>query len=266
MLHKILQQLQSLTGHENIRLTSRGNSAIRKAIGIVRKSNGKSIMLIPDQGGWITYSQFAEKRGFEVVRLKTDFGVIDLQDLQSKACSAAALIYCNPAGYFAHQPIQDIYEVCKGKCIVIMDVTGCIGDDKLCDGRFADIMVASFGEFKPVNLGTGGFISSRDLDLGKGHDIDTGLLPNLDERLATLKRRLDNLYAITQRVKSDLWESDIINRDRTGINVIVRFSNEYDRTKILKYCEDQKLQYTFCPRYIRVMADAVSIEIKRLVE
>ena len=37
-----------------------------------------------------------------------------------------------------------------------------------------------------------------------------------------------------------------------------------EKGKIIKYCEENNLQYTICPRYIRVNCDAISIEVKRI--
>ena len=152
---KILEKLKKLTGHRYVLLTSRGNSAIYIAACLARRFNPKKDFLIPDQAGWLTYKQFPAKLKFSVREMKTDSGVIDLG---LKLKDVSAVLYQNPAGYFAEQPMKEIYKLCKGKCIVIVDVTGSVGTD-MCNGSYADIHVCSFGEGKPVNLGYGGFIS-----------------------------------------------------------------------------------------------------------
>ncbi len=115
--------LKRLTNHKNIYLTSRGNKAIEHVLSFV-----KGRLLIPDQGAWLSYRKYAKKLGLDVGELKTDNGVIDLDDLRQKIDGADALIYQNPAGYFAEQPIKEIYEICKNRCLVILDMSGCIGD------------------------------------------------------------------------------------------------------------------------------------------
>ena len=52
--------------------------------------------------------------------------------------------------------------------------------------------------------------------------------------------------------------------NRLGFVVIVKFDNDTDRLRILSYCTQNGLEYTTCPREIRVMQDAISIEVKRL--
>ncbi len=122
------EQLRKLTSHNYIYLTSRGNKAIEHALSFVKGS-----LLIPDQGSWLSYRKYAKRFSLDVVDVKTDFGIIDLDDLKKKVNKAGALIYQNPAGYFAEQPIKEIYKICKDKCLVILDVSGCIGDSELCD-------------------------------------------------------------------------------------------------------------------------------------
>jgi len=48
------------------------------------------------------------------------------------------------------------------------------------------------------------------------------------------------------------------------INVIIKFDDEEVKQRIIEYCKENNLEYTVCPRYIRVNENAVSIELKRL--
>ena len=57
---------------------------------------------------------------------------------------------------------------------------------------------------------------------------------------------------------------DIINPGKHGINVVIKFKDKEQKEKLIKYCKENKLEYTECPRYIRVEEDAVSIEVKRI--
>jgi hypothetical protein len=177
----------------------------------------------------------------------------------------SALLYSNPAGYFAHQPIKEIYEVCNLKCLVIADVTGCIGDPELCDGRYADIMVGSFGRWKPVNLGYGGFISFKRENKEPYKDrFDDARMDELVNRLSAASSRLKFLYQACGKIKQDLADYDIIHADRKGVNVVVRLHDNNQKKELIEYCERNKYEYTLCPRYIRVLEQAISIEVKRL--
>ena len=81
---KIVVKIKEFTGHEHIILTSRGNSAIYVALSLAKEfgSNGK--ILIPDQGGWLTYKQYSEKLKLKVSELETDYGVVDIIYLNLK--------------------------------------------------------------------------------------------------------------------------------------------------------------------------------------
>jgi len=271
----IKESLSKLTDHKNIYLTSRGNKAIEHALSLV-----KGNLLIPDQGSWMSYRKIAKKWGLEVVELKTDYGVIDLDDLKQKVGDASALIYQNPAGYFADQPIKEIYEICRDKCLVILDVSGCIGDDELCSGNYADIIVSSFGKWKLIDVGYGGFISSnRELNIEE--DFDESYFDRLNEKINGLDKRLKILYDKCSKIKKDLSDFNIIHKDKKGIVVVVKFESENKirkgqnsflsqkssvsrKSEIIKYCEKQNYEYALCPREIRVNCNAVSIEVKRI--
>jgi len=60
-----------------------------------------------------------------------------------------------------------------------------------------------------------------------------------------------------------LKDFKIIHAEEEGFNVVVRFKNDEEKEKILKYCEQKEYEYTICPRYIRVNENAVCIEVKR---
>ena len=163
MEKKIKALLKEYTKHDLVELADRGNSAVLAALKCAKKLRQGKHILVPDQGGWLTFLNYPLKLGFKVKKVKTGYGIIDLTDLRSKIENASAFIYTNPAGYFAEQPLKEIYEICRNKCLVILDVSGSVGDE-LCDGKYADIVVGSFGKWKPVNLGYGGFISFKDKD------------------------------------------------------------------------------------------------------
>ncbi|MBW2984917.1 hypothetical protein KY361_07380 [Candidatus Woesearchaeota archaeon] len=271
MRDKITDLLKKLSSHPFIELTSRGNTAIFAALYCARKLQlGKKNILIPDQSGWFTYKKYPKMLGLNPIEVKTDYGIIDLDDLKKKSENANCLLYSTPAGYFAEQPVKEIYSVCKkNKCMVILDVSGSIGRHDY--GAYCDFAVCSFGEWKPVNLGYGGFVSAlekeffeKPKEIFNTTSFDEKYFPELIEKLKSLKKRYELFDRVNKKIKKGLKDFDILHKDSDGINVIVKFKDELEKDKIVKYCEKNKLEFTICPRYIRVKEKAVSIEVKRL--
>jgi hypothetical protein len=269
----VLEKLREITSHKCIKLTNSCNSSILLSL-IIAKAQGKSRILIPDQGGWLTFRTFPLILGLKIVEINTNHGIIDLKDLEKNADSHSALIITSLAGYITPQPLDEIAHICKSAgCLLIEDASGSIGYKGLCDGNYSDIIVASFGRWKPINLGYGGFISTNNKEF---FQIDSELFmalrfpeefyPGLLRKIEGLGRRITYLRDICQKVKSDLHGMEIIHKDQPGLNVIVKFKNDAQKEKIINYCKENSYQFTLCPRYIRVMDNAISMEIKRLEE
>jgi len=267
----VKELLQKYTGHDNIELTSRGNTAIFSALYISRKVRlDKKTVLIPDQGGWLTYKDYPKKLGLKIVELETDFGIIDPSELKKNLDDANCLVYQNPAGYFAQQNIESIYSACKDKCLVILDVSGSIGDPELCNGKYADIIVGSFGKWKIADAGYGGFVSVKDKnvyekakEIFNTTDFDIDKADLVYRKLAKAPDMLKQLYKECKNIKHDLSDMDIVHPDKKGVNVVVKYATEDEKKKILAYCERHKYQWTQCPRYLRINENAISIEVKR---
>lgn len=272
MKDKILNKIREYTKHKYVKLTNRGNCAILSALYIAKKVNPRAFMLIPDQGGWPTYCTYSELIGMSVKEIKTNFGVIDLNDLKKKANTGSAFIVGSLAGYFAAQQIDEIYKICsEAGCLLILDVSGSIGDDKLCNGEKADLMIGSFGKWKVVDAGYGGFVSTNDLSYFEKAEVPFSLIriyddayPEILKKLLEARKRLDLLYETARKVKKDLAKYDILHREKEGINVVVKYDGTSEKDSIIQYCKDNNLEYVECPKNIRVETEAISIEIKRL--
>ncbi|MFP4112056.1 MAG: DegT/DnrJ/EryC1/StrS family aminotransferase [Candidatus Woesearchaeota archaeon] len=258
--------LREITGEKNVYIMRRGNSAILYALRSA-KNFGKKTVIIPDQAGWITYEQFPERVHLETIRLKTKDGMVDPKELDSVLSDNpdCAVILNSLAGYFVELPMQEIYSVCKKHdAILINDVAGSIGT-KIAKSEFCDIMVGSFGRWKPVNMGEGGFIGFNDEKYLYQKIEEFELNYNLlFDKLRNLGERQEFLRSKAAEIKKELKGFDVIFPEKEGINIIVRFKNSVERKKIIGFCEARKLPYTQCPRYIRVLDDAISIEVKRL--
>lgn len=248
-----IRLLIGLTGKKNIFFTNRGNSAIRLAMRYA-KSQGFKVIHMPDQGGWITYPQYAKKLGLEINKIKTDYGFISEMDTEE-----AAIINSMPAYAF----LLDMEKIRAG--FLINDVSASIGNDQ---AKYGDIIVGSFGRWKPIDVEYGGFLAT-DIDLQDFYDEHfkgeiEDFYPRLLPKLEGLKDRVKKLEGIRDEIAKDLVAYDILHPEKKGLNLIVKFSDLKERENLIRYCENKNIEHTLCPREIRVMCDAVSIEIKRL--
>ena len=79
----------------------------------------------------------------------------------------SALIFTSFAGYCGEQDIKKINEYCKKKNILtIEDASAGIGDKKDL-GKYSDIILASTGSPKMINVGSGGLIATNNEDIFK---------------------------------------------------------------------------------------------------
>lgn len=270
---KIIELLKKYTKHKNVKLVQRGNAAIFCAF-YIAKQLGRKKVFIPDQGGWISFKTYPLMLGLELETVKTDNGVIDIADLDDKADGESAFIMTSFAGYFAEQPMKKISDLCRKKdCLLIEDASGAVGDAVLCDGSNSDIIVASFGRWKPINAGYGGFISVAKKEwFDNAGDVFsmTNHYPSYDILLAKLENapsRIKELVALAEKCKKELETKlpyiEIVQRKLRGLNIIAKYKNEKEKKDIISYCEENSHEYVECPQYIRLEEKAISIELKR---
>ena len=267
LYEEVYAQLRALTGHYFVLVTTRGNTAITAALSLLPTDKR---LLIPEEGGWIHYYKAPEKLKLGFEKVKCDQAKIKVADLEQKLKKGefSALLYQQPGGYFAEQPMKVIYELCaRYGCLVIMDVSGSIGT-RLCDGRYADILVGSFR--KLVDASEGGFITFKDEELWqKGIFFVEELrrkeaLEEIEQKLIKLPARISFLTETRRKIMKNLAGFNLIHRDDIGFVVMVKFNDEAEKEKIIKYCTQEKLPWTECPRYIRLNEKAISIELKQL--
>lgn len=267
MAEEIKKQLIELTGCSNIKLVKNGNKAILYALRIAKRL-GKTKVFIQDQGGWITYYQYPMRLNLEVIKLKTNLGLIDKHELTARLDDKSILLINSMPGYLALEDMDDIAAICREKgSMIINDITGSIGTD---NAKFGDIVVCSFGKDKPISYGGGGFIGVKNsdyFDIIVMQEISAGA--GLADRIKTMNNRLADINVIRKQLIADLinlgFQEKLIHPSLHGINIAVRFADETEKERVINYCNKNNMEYTICPRYIRVECDAVSIEIKRLL-
>ena len=259
-----------LTSAEHGRITSSGNNSIFAALNSVNGS-----VIIPDQGAWHGFKQIAKFLKKEIILLKTDLGLINPNEIDELDIpDDSALIYTSFAGYTAEQDVKAISKYCKSKGITtIEDASAGIGDEKKILGscRNSDIVIASTGQPKIINVGSGGFICSNDekvfresslpLKLSKTNEI---ISSGIYEELKSVERNLQVTVNATNYLKKHI--PNTIHSDKRGVNLIIRDDDSKEKTwKLKKVLPINRSGFiTQCPNYNRVKAKAISIEIKNL--
>ena len=265
MKEQIISKLKGLTKHNHIEIVLKGDRAIWSALHLVKKK-----LLIPEEGGWMSYEKYPAKMGIDSEKVACNDAVIDLDDLKQKVKTADVFLYQNPGGYHAEQPMKEIYQICQeNDCLVVLDVSGAMGTE-LCDGDYADVMLSSFGRWKLIDAKAGGFISCKDEtvfnEIKDTFEVldDDEKLANINEKIDDLPNRIKFLTEARNKVLNDLKDYNVVNKDHLGFVVIVSFNDDSEKEKITTYCNQNNLEYTECPRYIRINKKAISIEIKRI--
>jgi len=260
MYKKIKSILGNRLSVQNIVLLPSGNTAILDALKIA-KQKGKKKVIIQDQGGWLTYGQYTKKLGMELVLVKTDYGFVNKTALLDVLDKDSVFLVNSMPGYHAFMNMELLYDQCnKRGCLVINDVTGSL-DNR--ESLYGDIYVGSFGKWKPLNVGYGGFLATK----AKSSTLEifeTQYASDLLAKLQNLSQRCLKLQKKAETVKRELQKYEIVHRGFKGFNVIVKFINTNDKPDLIEYCEGHILPFTLCPRYIRITESAISIEIKRL--
>lgn len=247
--------LKRYTRHKNVEILNSENEAVLEVLRHIKRINPRKRVIIPNQGGWLKYEKQILKIGFDVVRIRTDKGVISLDALNREIADAAALLITSFAGYYAEQPLEQISKICKqNHCLLVEDASGSIGDNRLCNGILSDIIIGSFGPGKIVDYGNYAFISSN-FNLRPGMIVDEGLF----NKLRNAPTRLLKLLRLNESVKFDLQKYNIFHRDKRGLNVVVEYNPE-----IITYCQKKDYEYIICPNDMRVSEPAISIELKKL--
>ncbi len=265
-----IKKIKNLTGHENARITSSGNNSIFIALSAIEGD-----IIVPDQGGWHGFKQIAKFLGKNIITLKTDFGLINpdyIDDIDFSKNSA--LIYTSFAGYCAEQDTKAISKYCNDNNITtIEDASAGIGDaeHKLGCAKYSDIIIASTGSPKIINVGSGGLITSASEEifaktslpqkLSKTNEI---ICSGICVELENVSEKLELTLNATKHLKNSI--DNTLHANKRGVNVIIPHENAKEIGWKLKKSlpTDRSGFITVCPNYNRVKQKAISIEVKNL--
>ena len=263
-----IAKIRDLTTKEHVKMTSSGNNSIFIALSAITGD-----IIIPDQGGWHGFKQIAKFLDKNIVTLKTDAGLINTDYLDELEISeGSALIFTSFAGYTAEQDIKSIVSYCKDNSITtIEDASAGIGDSENRLGCRSDIILASTGSPKIINVGSGGFIATDDDDVFKRTSLPQKLsktteiiCSGIDNEIDNVSKNLQVSLNATEHVKKHI--PNTLHADKRGINVIIPHENSksicWDLKKTLT--TDKSGIITTCPNYNRVKQKAICIEIKNL--
>ncbi|WP_243409711.1 DegT/DnrJ/EryC1/StrS family aminotransferase [Methanobrevibacter thaueri] len=263
-----IAKIRDLTTKEHVKMTSSGNNSIFIALSAITGD-----IIIPDQGGWHGFKQIAKFLDRNIVTLKTDAGLINTDYLDELEISeGSALIFTSFAGYTAEQDIRSIVSYCKDNSITtIEDASAGIGDSENRLGCRSDIILASTGSPKIINVGSGGFIATDDDDVFKRTSLPQKLsktteiiCSGIDNEIDNVSKNLQVSLNATEHVKKHI--PNTLHADKRGINVIIPHENSksicWDLKKTLT--TDKSGIITTCPNYNRVKQKAICIEIKNL--
>ncbi len=264
------KKICEITNAESSKITSSGNNSIFVAL-----SSIKGDIIIPDQGGWHGFKQIANFLGKDIITLKTDLGLINPEDIDDlKIKDNSALIFTSFAGYAAEQDIKSISKYSRNNGITtIEDASAGIGDKKKLLGncKYSDIVIASTGQPKIINVGSGGFIATNDenlfsetslpLKLSKTNEI---ISSGIHEELKSVEKNLQLTLNATDYLKKHIH--NVIHADKRGVNLIIKDDDAKQKTWQLKneLPINKSGFINRCPNYNRVKTKAISIEIKNL--
>ena len=263
-----ISKIKELTEKDEVRITSSGNNSIFIAL-----SSVEGDVIVPDQGGWHGFKQIARFLNKNLITVKTDAGIIDHDYLDEiEFHEGSALIFTSFAGYTAEQDVKGINRYCRNNGILtIEDASAGIGDSENLLGKKSDIILASTGSPKIINVGSGGFIATSDSDVFK----KTGLPQKLSKTSEIICSGIDNeLDNVTENLQLSLNATthvkkhipNALHASKRGLNVIIPHDDAKSISWNLKktLTLDKSGMITTCPNYNRVKQKAICVEIKNL--
>ena len=282
------EKLAGITNHNEAKLVNSGNSAILSAMNAI-----DGAILIPDQGAWNGFKQIANFLNKDLIIIKTNHGLIDLDCLKESLLSLSeenrvdlddednrsALFLTSFAAYTAEQDMKSICDFAhKNNILVVEDASGAITDseNKLANGNYSDIIIGSTGSPKIVNVGDGGFITTNDksifdkskllLKTNKASNITAcGISRELDFANDALNKAIEATSYLKENIENET-DFEVFHPDKRGINVIIKTDDSKSLSYKLRqeFVLDSHGMITKCPNYNRLKEKAVALEIKNL--
>lgn len=264
LINQVSKKLKFLVKKKNLIFTDSCDEALLISTKHLLDKSKNKIIVTQDTGGWLSYPKIAKKLEVPIIYIKTNKGKIVLSELKKyKEC---ILIMHSLPGYCFDENMKSIQKICKKNNIkLINDACGSIGTES---AKIGDIICCSFGKWKPLSAGGGGFFASNnEFDKEISEKSSEKSIQNdyikINAAIERLQERVGAWKKISSTVKKEKKEV-VINKGNQGINVLLKFKNDDEKEKLINFCQDKNLEYTICPRFIRSNEKAVCVEIKKL--
>lgn len=258
------QLLCNLLQKDDLLFTTRCDRSTENTIRILSKKCDVKTLALQEEGGWFTYPRYAKPNNLKLEMIKMDNGRI-----QRIPKNAIIVVSSSPA-YSYVEDMKRIHELAQERgSILINDVCGSVGKQRAMIG---DIAVGSFGNNKPLTSDGGGFVAFNNKYAFLKQDeklLENSAKTKIDhKKLRQAIKRLDETYdrwkKLNKKILQDLQGFDILNKDNNAkINLLVKYQDESQKERLIKYLTSNNIQYVECPKYIRTKKKALSIEIKR---
>ena len=280
-LKELTTVIKDLLKYEmDISILPSGNAGLYIASYILKSVEKKESnnILVPDMGGWRGFLEYPRMFKFNIIKLKTNLGVVDpstLEDVLRKN-NIYALFLTTLGGYLVHQPMEEIKKVCEDMDVILVeDASGGVGG--ACG--YGDIVVCSTGSPKIINCEYGGFmgIGSKIEDLLKDRD-------KIDELKNLLKAfKVMNIYGLMKEEALNARKTyrklvkycDILKEElegayfkgEEGVCVFVEHEDPKEVSKrinkVIKL-DNGKSFITKCPIYERILKKGIVLEMKKV--
>ena len=139
------------------------------------------------------------------------------------------------------------------------------------NGNLSDIIIASTGSPKIINVGSGGFISTNNNEIFENTNLPQKLsktneiiCSGIDKELDFVKSNLEQTINATNILKKHI--NNTFHTSKKGVNVII----QHDKPKdvIWKLKKELPINHhafiTKCPNYNRLKEKGIVIEVKNL--
>ena len=107
-------------------------------------------------------------------------------------------------------------------------------------------------------------IFKKNKEIMEKLEFDEKYYPELCKKLESLEKRYEMYGKANKKINEELKNFNILHKNKKGVNVIITFSDEDEKSRIISYCEKNKYEVVVCPKMIRGNENAISIEVKRL--
>jgi hypothetical protein len=214
------KKLKEFVDKKELYFTKRCNKSIDIAINLALNkldSKKERFLFIQEEGGWITYKNYAKSHKLTLVCLKMKNGRIlhpELNEAINRSLGNAILIMHSLPGYSFEEDMNEINivlnekitkDISRRKVILVNDCCGSIGTNS---AKVGDIIVCSFGKAKPLSIceegSCGGFIAADEFSVYSNSNLEQQELSTKKIHIELLERAENDAVEIIDFQKLSL--------------------------------------------------------------